>query len=236
LENTWKKMTIQTTTSLAYRIAQPRSGVVGKPPLLLLLHGYGGNEDDLFSLAPYLDERFLIVSARAPVALTSFSFASYAWFSLGFTPQGVIIDEQEAESSRLTLYRFIEELVDLYQINPSAIYFLGFSQGAMMSLAVALTFPGSAAGVVAMSGRLFPRTLGQITDRDALSGLPIFISHGTRDTLLPIHHARETRLKLSELPVELTYREYRMGHEINEQSLHEITTWLTSLLNTAQSR
>src|SRR5262245_53278878 len=140
-------MTIQTTSSLAYRLAQPRAAVVGKPPLLLLLHGYGSNEDDLFSLAPYLDERFLIISARAPVALTSFSFASYAWFSLGFTPQGVIIDEREAESSRLTLHGFINEVVELHQIDPGAVYLLGFSQGAMMSLSVALTFPGTAAAV-----------------------------------------------------------------------------------------
>jgi len=224
-------MTIQTTTSLAFRIAQPRTGGVGKPPLLLLLHGYGSNEDDLFSLAPYLDERFLIISARAPVTLTSYSFASYAWFSLGFTPQGVIIDEQEAESSRLALHSFIKEVVDRYEVDSGAVYLMGFSQGAMMSLSVALTFPGTAAAVVAMSGRLFPQTVEQITDRDALSGLPIFISHGTRDTLLPIHHARDTRSKLAELPVELTYHEYRMGHEINEQSLRDITGWLTLQLN-----
>jgi phospholipase/carboxylesterase len=222
---------MQTKTSLAYRIAQPRTRVVGSSPLLLLLHGYGSNEDDLFSLAPYLDERFLIISARAPVPLTSFSFASYAWFSLGFTPQGVIIDEREAESSRLTLHRFIKELVDKYRLDPGEVYLAGFSQGAMMSLAVALSFPGTAAAVVAMSGRLFPQTISQISDREALSGLPIFVSHGTRDTLLPIHHARETRAKLSELPVELTYNEYRMGHEINEQSLRDITDWLTLQLN-----
>ncbi|MCI0662316.1 MAG: alpha/beta fold hydrolase [Acidobacteria bacterium] len=228
-------MTIRTTTSLAYRFAQPKTGDVGKPPLLLLLHGYGSNEDDLFSLAPYLDERFLIISARAPVALTSYSFASFAWFSLGFTPQGVIIDEQEAESSRLALHAFIKEVAERNHVDPGAVYLMGFSQGAMMGLSVALTFPGTAAAVVAMSGRLFPQTLAQITDRDALSGLPIFISHGTRDTLLPIHHARDARSKLSELPVDLTYHEYRMGHEINEQSLRDITGWLTLQLNSTRS-
>src|SRR5262245_34606894 len=55
------------TFSLIHHTAPPKSGLNGKPPLLLLLHGYGANEDDLFSLAPYLDERFRVVSARAPV-------------------------------------------------------------------------------------------------------------------------------------------------------------------------
>ena len=52
------------TFSLFHHVAPPKGGLESKPPLLLLLHGYGANEDDLFSLAPYLDGRFMIVSAR----------------------------------------------------------------------------------------------------------------------------------------------------------------------------
>src|SRR5262245_61781763 len=55
------------TFSLFHQVAPPKGGLGGKPPLLLLLHGYGANEDDLFSLAPYLDGRFMIVSPRAPI-------------------------------------------------------------------------------------------------------------------------------------------------------------------------
>ena len=218
--------------SLFHHTAPPKSGLAKKPPLLLLLHGYGANEDDLFSLAPYLDERFLVVSARAPVVLAPMS---YAWFNLGFTPQGVSINPEEAESSRLTLRKFIGEIVDAYQCNPNAVYLMGFSQGAMMSLAVALTFPGVAAAVVAMSGRLLPQTLTQIADKDALIGLPIFASHGRRDTVLPISHGRDTRAKLSELPVELTYREYDMAHEISYDSLNDITEWLSEQLDRSSS-
>ncbi len=217
--------------SLFYQAKSPKSGLTGKPPLLLLLHGYGSNEDDLFSLAPYLDERFLVVSARAPVPLAPTSYPSYAWFSLEFTPGGVLIDDSEVESSRQILNRFINELVNYYQLGPGSVYLLGFSQGAMMSLAVALTYPATARAVVAMSGRLLPQTVAQITDKEALTGLPIFVAHGTRDTLLPINHGRETQAKLSELPVDLTYREYEMGHEVSAESLRDIATWLTSQLN-----
>ncbi|MCI0337948.1 MAG: alpha/beta fold hydrolase, partial [Acidobacteria bacterium] len=135
---------------LIHLVAPPRTGLTEKPPLLLLLHGFGANEDDLFTLAPYLDERFLIVSARAPVELGP---VSYAWFNLGFTPEGVVINLEEAESSRLRLRKFINELIEFYQIDPRAVYLMGFSQGAMMSLALALTYPGIAAAVVSMSGR-----------------------------------------------------------------------------------
>ncbi|HKQ79927.1 MAG TPA: dienelactone hydrolase family protein [Blastocatellia bacterium] len=216
------------TFSLFHQTAPPKSGIDGKPPLLLLLHGYGANEDDLFSLAPYLDERFMVVSARAPVVLQPMS---YAWFNLGFTPQGVIVNPEEVDSSRRTIHKFIGEIVEAYECDPDAVYLMGFSQGAMMSLAVALTYPGSAAGVVAMSGRMLPQIHAMITDKDALIGLPIFMAHGTRDTLLPINQGRDAREKLSELPVELTYREYDMGHEISYNSLQDITDWLKKRLD-----
>src|SRR5262245_24616894 len=99
------------TFSLFHQTAPPKSVIDGKPPLLLLLHGYGANEDDLFSLAPYLDERFMIVSPRAPVVLQPMS---YAWFNLGFTPQGVIVDAEEVESSRRRIHKFISEIVEAY--------------------------------------------------------------------------------------------------------------------------
>jgi len=96
---------------------------------------------------------------------------------------------------------------------------------------VALTYPGSAAGVVAMSGSVLPQALDQITDKDALAGLPIFVAHGSRDIRIPINQGRDARAKLSELPVELTYREYDMGHEVSYDSLKDITEWLNERLN-----
>src|SRR5262252_4760688 len=123
------------TFSLFHQVAPPKGGLESKPPLLLLLHGYGANEDDLFSLAPYLDGRFMIVSARAPIMLQPMS---YAWFNLGFTPQGIVVNLDEVESSRRTIHKFIGEIVEAYDCDPKSVYLMGFSQGAMLSLAVAL--------------------------------------------------------------------------------------------------
>jgi len=218
--------------SLFHQVAPPKSNLGGKPPLLLLLHGYGANEDDLFSLAPYLDERFMVVSARAPVNLRGMG---YAWFNLGFTPQGIAIDPQEVEAARQILKKFIGEVVEAYDCDPNAVYLMGFSQGAMMSLAVALTFPGTAAAVVAMSGRMLPLTTQQIHDKDSLLGLPIFVVHGTRDNVLPISHGRETKAALSQLPVDLIYKEYEMAHEVSLESLEDITEWLKQQLDQASS-
>jgi phospholipase/carboxylesterase len=216
--------------SLFHHAAPRRNGGPEPPPMLVLLHGYGANEDDLFSLAPYLDDRFLILGVRAPVRLGPMS---YAWFNLGFTPEGVVVKPEEIETARLTLHRFLGEAVMHYGADRNGVYLMGFSQGAMMSLAVALTFPGSAAGVAAMSGRLLPQTVQQITDSDALIGLPIFVAHGTRDPLLPIGHGRDIRTRLEALPVDLSYQEYDIAHEVSPEELHDVARWLSRQLDRA---
>ena len=70
------------TLPLVHLVRQPIIEA-GTPPLLLLLHGVGSNEHDLFELAPFLDKRFLIISVRAPNTLGA---GSYAWFEVNFTP------------------------------------------------------------------------------------------------------------------------------------------------------
>src|SRR5918911_2974181 len=104
-------MTNRPSLSLQHLIQQPRRRVEGAPPLLILLHGYGSNEHDLFGLAPYLDPRFLIVSARAPYTLMP---GGYAWFELGWTATGITIDFQQAERSRKLLIGFIAEVLAAY--------------------------------------------------------------------------------------------------------------------------
>ena len=214
--------------SLFHHAAPPKESVGDGAPLLLLLHGFGANEDDLFSLAPYLDGRFLVISPRAPVPLGP---VSHAWFNLGFSTDGIVIDPREVEQARETLRQFIVEVIERYGVDPTAVYLLGFSQGAMIGLSMALLNPGLIAGVVALSGRALPETIAMITDRTSLAGLPILLSHGTADVVLPIHHGRETRRLLSALPVELTYREYPIGHEISFDLLQDVAAWLSLQLD-----
>lgn len=204
-----------------------QSSTVGTP-LLLLLHGVGSNERDLIQLAPYLDPRFFVISARAPITLAP---GMYAWFEVQLDPVRPIINPQQAESSRQKLLTFIGETVDRYGVDSSRVYLMGFSQGAIMSLGVALTSPEKVAGIVAMSGRVLPEIIPLIAPPEALAGLPIFVAHGTEDQVLPIHHGRAARDLLERLPVALTYREYPIGHQVAEESLTDITAWLAERLN-----
>jgi len=215
------------TLPLVHLVRQPLIGA-GTPPLLLLLHGIGSNEHDLYGLAPFLDERFLIISVRAPNTLGP---GSYAWFEADFTPQGPVINPEQAEASHKALITFLKEAIKVYGANPKQVYLMGFSQGAIMSASIALIQPELVAGAVLMSGRIPPEIQSLIASSEELSGFPILVVHGTADRVLPINYGRASRELLSSLPVDLTYREYPMGHEVSQASLSDVSAWLTEQLD-----
>src|SRR5262245_8473785 len=139
-----------TPLSLVHLVRRPeRAGA--SPPLLILLHGIGSNEEDLMGLEPYLDERFVVVSARAP---HPYGWGGYAWFEIEWLPNVIVIDRAQAEQSRDLIVRFIGEAAAAYGADPARVYLMGFSQGAMMSGWVALTHPELVAGAALMSGRV----------------------------------------------------------------------------------
>ncbi len=179
-------------------------------------------------LAPYLDPRFHIISARAPFVLGP---GAYAWFHIEFTPTGIVIDPREAEESRVTLLRFIDELVEGYGVDHSRVFLMGFSQGGIISLSLALTEPKRLAGVVAMSARILPEVLPRMAPPAEMAGLPILLIHGVSDPVLGVDYGRAARDRLSTLPVALTYREYPMGHQVTEESLGDVVGWLRDRLD-----
>jgi phospholipase/carboxylesterase len=101
----------------------------------------------------------------------------------------------------------------------------------MMSLALLLTRPEKLAGVVAMSGRLPSQVPEREPDHEALKGKPVLVTHGLYDAVLPVEQGRAARDYLAALPVELTYREYPMAHEVSAESLRDVTGWLARALD-----
>lgn len=193
------------------------------PPLLILLHGIGSNEQDLFGLVPYLDPRFTFVSVRAP---NPYGWGGFAWFEIEWQANRIDINQQQAMHSLELLVQFIGEAVDAYGADPKRVYLAGFSQGAMMSAWVTLTHPELVAGAVLMSSRMPAELRAQIVEPERLTNKPILVVHGTRDQTLPISNGREIRDVLQTLPVDLTYHEYPMAHEVSAQSLTDVANWL----------
>ena len=206
-------------------IVQPQGPSVEGGVLLVMLHGYGSNEQDLLGLAPHLDARFRCISARAPYAL---DFGGYAWFPIEVTPQGIVVDYEQALESSARVLELVEAL--RAEHGAAAVYLLGFSQGAIMSLNIALQHAQHIAGVAALSGICSERMLPEGAGED-LSSLPVLMTHGRWDQVVPVEQARASNELLASLPLQLTYKEYDMGHEINQECLSDLRDWLQERLD-----
>ncbi|MDB5271973.1 MAG: phospholipase/Carboxylesterase [Chitinophagaceae bacterium] len=194
-----------------------------RPPLILLLHGVGSNEKDLFALADQLPDRFLVVSARGPYAV---SHDGYGWYELHFENGKPIYKKEQAEKSRLLLLRFIEQLKEKHTFDAQQVYLCGFSQGGIMSYSVGLTNPEKIKGLAVMSGRLLEEIKTITAPVEQLKALGIFISHGTQDRVLPIQNARDAKAYLNQLGLTPLYKEYPVGHTINNEMFADLLRWL----------
>jgi phospholipase/carboxylesterase len=198
-----------------------------RPPMLLLLHGVGSNELAMAALTAWFDPRFIIVSVRAPIELEPFAFA---WFHVTFTPDGPVIEGDEAVAAWREAARFIDEAVTAYGADPARVYLVGFSQGGIVGLGTMLMAPETVAGVVCMSGRLPPEVLPHVVAPDRLRDKPVLIVHGVHDETLGITYARSAMEFLGTTPLDLDYREFDMGHTTTDESMAYVSAWLTARL------
>jgi phospholipase/carboxylesterase len=209
--------------SLEYKIREPKI-ILDKNPLLLLLHGYGSNEADLFSFAEELPEQYYVISARAPYDM---QYGSYAWYAINFdADENKFSDHDQARISRDVIVQFIDELTATYPIDAQNIALIGFSQGAILSYAVALSYPEKVQKIVAMSGYFNAEIIKDGYQKNNFDTLKIFASHGTVDQVIPIDWARKTPSVMESLGIKSTYKEYPVGHGVAPQNFYDFKNWL----------
>jgi len=210
--------------SLHHLVREPKEKKA-KNPLLLLLHGYGSNEEDLFSFASELPEEYYVVSARAPFDMM---YGSYAWYAINFdADENKFSDIGQARASRDIIANFIDELVTEYPIDADNVTLIGFSQGCILSYAVAVSYPEKVQRVVAMSGYFNPEiAVDDYTEND-LSKLRIFASHGTVDQVIPVEWARKSIPMIQLLGIEIVFKEYMVGHGVAPQNFFDFKHWLS---------
>ena len=198
-----------------------------RPWLLVLLHGVGSNEQDLFGLAAQIPGQFHVLSLRAPFRMGP---GAHAWFDFSIEPGGgrSINAEQEAHS-RALLVQTIEAAAAQWGVAPERVVVGGFSQGGIMALSLLLTHPACLQAAIVWHGRLLTQVLPLSAPPDALRGKQMWLSHGTQDSVIPLAHAQAIAHHMATLPVALTYREFPGAHEIRPSELSATVTWLESL-------
>ena len=134
---------------LEYRIRKAENNLA-QSPVMFLIHGYGSNSDDLFSFAPYLPKSHTIIALQAPLLLVH---GSYAWYQLYPKEDGSLETKlNEAQDALDLIIKNIELLVNKYNLNSFDLSVLGFSQGAILSWALAYSKPKKVRRIIALSG------------------------------------------------------------------------------------
>jgi phospholipase/carboxylesterase len=190
----------------------------------VLLHGFGAPGDDLVGMAGELDPRVRLVFPAAPLELGGLYGDSRAWWLLDLARleaelrRGVPRDRRDEvpdglATARDHVARLLDELTARFAIGDGQLVLGGFSQGAMLSLDVALHRPQPPAGLILMSGTLIAEGVWR-PRLPTLAGVPVMLSHGRQDGLLPFSIAEVLRDQLTAAGAAVDWQPFSGAHEI----------------------
>jgi len=213
-------------TNLEYVVRKPKK-IIENPPLLILLHGYGSNEQDLFSFSEELPDELIIISARAPYTMGN---GSFAWYEINFDNNNdKFSDLEQARKSIGIIAQFIKEIKQKYSSELSKTFLLGFSQGAILSYAFSFLHPNKVNHVIALSGYINEELIPN-NSKDLDIKTSYYISHGLVDQMIPIDLARKSKIILNNLKLENSYNEYPIGHGVAPQNFYSFKNWIEKRL------
>lgn len=195
-------------------------------PLLIMAHGYGSNENDLFSFSRNLPDKLTIVSIRGDINIQNIG---YAWYDINIDFNGnKTYDIEKAIESRDKVADCIEKCTEIYNTDKNNVTLLGFSQGSILVNAVALTYPEKVKNVIAFSGVVDPNIIN--LSSKSLKNLSFYISHGTLDEVLPYNLSKESLKFLEKNNLNFVFEDFPVGHGVSPENFKSMLSWLTKKL------
>jgi phospholipase/carboxylesterase len=188
---------------------------------IVLFHGRGTSEYDLLPLVDELDpeRRLLGVTPRGPLTLPPGGAHWYVVRQIGY-PDRETFDRSFALAS---------DLLDSLPVPIERTVIGGFSQGGVMSYALALgAGRPRPRGLIALSS-FMPTVEGLTLDLGGLEGFPVAIGHGTYDPVIGVEWGRQARETLEGAGADVVYRESPMPHAVDPSFLAELRPWLAEL-------
>ena len=208
--------------SLIHRVRAPSGEPVGA---LVLLHGRGADEHDLFPLFDALDPegRLVGVAPRGPLSLPPGGAHWYALHEIGYPDPATFL------TTLAELSAWLDALPGMTGVPIDRTVIGGFSQGCVMTYALALgTGRPAPLGIVALSG-FMPTVAGFELDLSGREGFPAAIGHGTHDPIIAVEWGRDARERLTAAGADVVYRESPIDHTIDPRFVVELRAWLERL-------
>jgi phospholipase/carboxylesterase len=207
------------TAAYEYDVHLPPNREPGKRyPTIFTLHGKGSNERNMFGLVASLSNEFIIIGIRGDLTLGA-GFQYYELKSLG----NPLRDHFDKAVQQLT--DFIAYATEKYPIDSAKRYLLGFSQGAILSITLALTMGNQLKGIVALNGYVpnFVKTEYPLEKMDKVS---VFVSHGQYDSVFPLPIGQETAAYMETQTPNLTFQTYPSDHGVSEDNQRDLVAWI----------
>ena len=179
----------------------------GSYPLVLLLHGWTGDENSMWIFGNRVPSRSIKL---APRAFHRSPLGGYSWCD---NCQVTRMDLDDLRPAVEKLRRLIRKL-PFSQFTITSLHLMGFSQGASVALSWLYLYPEEIKTLVSLSGRL-PGQLNYLPADARLKGKPIYWGHGTKDELVPVEHARNGVSQLQAAGADVLYCEDEVGHKIS---------------------
>ena len=218
--------TLHTDLPLSY-LEQTQSDARNQP-LVIFLHGFGSNEEDLFGIKDALPSTWTYLSARAPMPVDP---QGYRWFTK--TPGDGDYNGETADLQRSAalIEDFVGKATAKYHTHSDRVFLVGFSQGAIMSYEVGLRKPALVRGIAALSGSVLPVLKAELKPSESLGKLAIFIGHGTLDQALPYTSATQANEVLVGLGLTPEFHGYPgMPHTVSDTEVQDLKAWLENSL------
>jgi phospholipase/carboxylesterase len=192
-------------------------------PVVLMLHGLGGNRGDLLGVCRALHlPPCRIVLPDAPLVLPGYDPGHFAWYDLKTH------DRTDIENSRDYLFEIMDHFAR-DSSSPRPVILVGFSQGGLMALEAGLNYKGPILAMVSMSGYIWDE--GQtLANRSAPLTTPILLVHGTNDSIIGESLTMKTLEALRQAGYHPVLKEFKMGHAITRESIKAVSEFLQKVL------
>jgi phospholipase/carboxylesterase len=208
-------------TGLAhYAHIPPATSLTAPAPVVVMVHGWAGNEESMWTFSRVAPQTAAIVTPRGPVILEE---GGFTWFNYD-RHEELLANPDSLQAAQEKFSRFLDRLPALYPIDPLQVVLVGFSQGAMLCNQFVINHPDRVVGVASLAGAVPEPPHHPQSNR--LAGVPVFVAHGVRDEVVPVAQARLTHRIFTALGAEVTYGEYPAAHKLHVQGLRDLKAWL----------